>query len=96
MKISRVVPLAAFLPLSLNAFLLVPSTKNVGFSAVSVDQAANAVDGKRFTIPLEQLNINDIPKVGGYVIHNILSEHIKLSTGSYFIFVTANLLLWER
>ena len=65
MRISVVVSCAAIFPLSPNAFVLVPNPKNVGPAALSVDQATGAVDGKRFTIPLEQLSINDIPKVGG-------------------------------
>jgi hypothetical protein len=82
MRISHVVPLAAFSPLSLNAFVLVPKTKNVGFTALSVEQATGAVDGERFTIPLEQLSINDIPKVGGYEIRH---ELLNRNTIDYFL-----------
>jgi hypothetical protein len=87
MKISGVVPLATFFPLSLNAFILVPNIKNVYHTALSVDKAAGAIDGKRFTIPLEQLNINDILKVGGYGTHNGMSKHWKYRQFSYPIVV---------
>jgi hypothetical protein len=69
--ISIFVPLSAFLASSAGAFLLSPNANTarpyawVSLFGEKAPVESTVADVRRFTIPLEQLNLNDIPKVGG-------------------------------
>jgi hypothetical protein len=93
-------PLAAFV-VSSNAFLLTPIADTArSYSRVSLfaEQAPTEVETKHFTIPLDHLGLDDIPKVGGYVSESVssASKKEKMLLPHGFSICSGNLHLLER